>query len=138
MADWSEKARLDTRYRPETRVSRLLLGISDSKLLSSTMSAPPSSFLLHAQHPVTPLPPPPDDEPPRGVEQRDAGPNPSSQITQNAALWFNVIDAECSKSHIITGLQVTEHQTETRRGLVGGGMGVACSGLDAYGADHGP
>ncbi|CAE6347222.1 unnamed protein product [Rhizoctonia solani] len=72
------------------------------------------------------------------AQQRDADSKTSSQITQDAALWFNVIDAECSKSHIITGLQVTEHQTETRRGLVGGGMCVACNGLDAYGADHGP
>ncbi|KAF8747139.1 hypothetical protein RHS01_11430 [Rhizoctonia solani] len=101
-----------------------------------SLTARPSSFLLHTRRSPTPLPPPPDDERPRG--QRDADSKTSSQITQDAARWFNVIDAECSKSYIITGLQVTEHQTGTRRSFVEGEMSVARSGLDAYGADHGP
>ncbi|GAB1524395.1 hypothetical protein RhiTH_007549 [Rhizoctonia solani] len=72
------------------------------------------------------------------AQQRDADSKTSSQITQDAARWVNVVAAECSKSHVITGLQLTTHQTGTPRGLAGGVMGVACSGLDAYGADHAP
>ncbi|KAF8691858.1 Fibronectin type III-like domain, partial [Rhizoctonia solani] len=104
MADWSEKARPDTRYRPQTRVSRLLLGISDSTLLASTMSAPPSSFLLHTQQSPTPLPPPPDDEPPRG--QWDEGPRPSearplSEEGRAPNCWDEINASE-------TGLERTE------------------------------
>ncbi|KAF8675639.1 hypothetical protein RHS04_06652 [Rhizoctonia solani] len=72
------------------------------------------------------------------AQQRDADSKTSLQITQDAAGWLNVVAAECSKSYIIIGLQVTAHKTGKRRGLVEGEMSVACSGLDAHGSDHAP